>query len=236
MHLISLGLGVAMVLAPLTVLRAPASARSSAHAPTTAITQLISAPVATTLQPVPTTVHHSTTTIRRVPTTIHHTPTTIRHAATTVHHTPTTIRHAPTTVRHALPKPKPKPKPAVTPTTTTSTAVTTTTDPTTTTIPGSTTTTTTVHVTTTTKPKPKPARVKYGVATWYRWRPGQCATSYLPKGTHIKIRSLRTGRVAYCIVTDSQPYSKGRVVDLDVHQFVKLAPLSRGVEHVVVTW
>jgi rare lipoprotein A (peptidoglycan hydrolase) len=78
--------------------------------------------------------------------------------------------------------------------------------------------------------------VKYGVATWYRWRPGQCATSYLPKGTHIKIRSLRTGRIVYCVVTDSQPYSKGRVVDLDVHQFAKLAPLARGVEHVAVTW
>jgi rare lipoprotein A (peptidoglycan hydrolase) len=91
-----------------------------------------------------------------------------------------------------------------------------------------------VQVTTTTKPKP--ARVKYGIATWYRWHPGQCATSYLPKGTHIKIRSLRTGRVVYCVVTDSQPYSKDRIVDLDVHQFSKLAPLSRGVEHVVVTW
>ena len=206
MHLISLGLGVAMVLAPLTVLRAPASARSSLHAPTTSPAQLVSAPVTTTPQ---------------VP--------------TTIHHTPTTIHHTPTTIRHTLPKPKPKPKPAVTPTTPTTIAVTTTTNPTSTTIPVGT-TTTTVQVTTTTKPKPKPARVKYGIATWYRWHPGQCATSYLPKGTRIKIRSLRTGRVVYCVVTDSQPYSKNRVVDLDVYQFAKLAPLSRGVEHVVVTW
>jgi rare lipoprotein A (peptidoglycan hydrolase) len=225
MHLISLGLGAAMVLAPLTVLRPPASARSSLHAPTTAAAQLVSARVTTTTAPVPTTVH-------RTPTTIRHTPTTIRRT------TPTTIRHTTTTIRHALPqlkpKPKPRPRPAETPgtSTTSTTGVTTTTNPAATT----TTTTTTVPVTTTTKPKPKPARTKYGVATWYRWRPGQCATSYLPKGTHIKIRSLRTGRVAYCVVTDSQPYSKGRVVDLDVHQFVKLAPLSQGVEHVVVTW
>ena len=231
MHLISLGLGVAMVLAPLTVLRAPASARSSLHAPTTAPAQLVSAPVTTT-QRVPTTIHH-------VPTTVHHTPTTIHHAPTTVHHTTTTVRHTPTTIHHALappkPKPKPKPKPAVTTSTTTTIAATTTTDPTSTTIPGST-TTTTVPVTTTTKPKPKPVRVKYGIATWYRWHPGQCATSYLPKGTHIKIQSLRTGRVVYCVVTDSQPYSKNRVVDLDVYQFARLAPLSRGVEHVAVTW
>lgn len=224
-----------MVLAPLTVLRAPASARSSSHAPTTAATQLVSAPVTTTVPPVPTTIHHAPTTVHHTPTTIRHAPTTIRHTPTTIHHAPTTVHHTPTTIRHALPKPKPKPKPAVTPTTTTTLAVTTTTDPTSTTIPGST-TTTTVHVTTTTKPKPKPSRVKYGIATWYRWRPGQCATSYLPKGTHIKIRSMRTGRIVYCIVTDSQPYSRGRVVDLDVHQFAKLAPLSRGVEHVVVTW
>jgi hypothetical protein len=113
--------------------------------------------------------------------------------------------------------------------------VTTTTDPTSTTVPNGSTTTTTVPVTTTTV-KPVPARAKYGVATWYRWHPGQCATSYLRKGTHIKIRSLRTGRVVYCVVTDSQPYSKSRVVDLDVYQFSKLAPLSQGVERVVVTW
>ena len=221
MHLISLGLGAAMVLAPLTVLRAPASARSSLHAPTTAAAQLVSARVTTTTAPVPTTVHRTSTTIR-------HTPTTIRRATTT------TLRRTTTTVRHAIakPKPKPRPKPAVTP----STSTTSTTGVTTTTNPAATTTTTTVPVTTTTKPKPKPARTKYGVATWYRWRAGQCATSYLPKGTHIKVRSLRTGRIVYCIVTDSQPYSKGRVVDLDVHQFSKLAPLSRGVEHVVVTW
>lgn len=223
-----------MVLAPLTVLRAPASARSSLHAPTTAAAQLVSARVTTTTGPVPTTVHHVPTTIRHTTTTIRRTPTTVRHTPTTIRRTTTTIRRTTTTIRHTLPKPKPKPrpKPAVTPSTTTTstTGVTTTTDPT------ATTTTTTVRVTTTTKPKPKPARTKYGIATWYRWRAGQCATSYLPKGTHIKIRSLRTGRIVYCIVTDSQPYSKGRVVDLDVHQFSKLAPLSRGVEHVVVTW
>ena len=232
-HLITLGLGVAMVLAPLTVLRAPASARIALPVETTPPAQLVSAPVATTLvvRHTPTTIHHAPTTIHHVlvshhaPTTIHHTPTTIHRALPVVHRTTTTIRHTPTTIHHNTPT-----------TTSTTLAVTTTTDPTSTTVPETTTTSTTVHVTTTTKPKPKPVRAKYGIATWYRWHPGQCATSYLRKGTHIKIRSLRTGRTVYCVVTDSQPYSRGRVVDLDVYQFSKLAPLSRGVEHVVVTW
>ncbi|MCX6507823.1 MAG: hypothetical protein NTY27_01345 [Actinobacteria bacterium] len=206
---------MAMVLAPLTVLRAPVPARSSLHAPTTTPSQLVSAPVATT-GPIPTTIHHA-------PTTVHH--------VVVAHRTTTTVRHTHTTLRRALSKPKPRIKPTVAPTTL---AVTTTTNPTTTTVPGST-TTTTVRVTTTTV-KPKPARTKYGIATWYRWHPGQCATSYLRKGTHIKVRSLRTGITVYCVVTDAQPYSPGRVVDLDVTQFSKLAPLSRGVEHVVVTW
>ena len=206
-----------MVLAPLTVLRAPAPARSSFHAPTTTPSQLVSAPVGTTTLPVPTTIP--------VPVTVHHAPTS--HVAV-VRHTATTVSHPSTTLRRALPKPATAP-------TTTTTVVTTTTDPTTTTVPNGSTTTSTVPVTTTTV-KPVPVRAKYGIATWYRWRPGQCATSYLRKGTHIKIRSLRTGRTVYCVVTDAQPYSKNRVVDLDVYQFSKLAPLSRGVEHVVVTW
>lgn len=244
-HLVSSGLGLAMVLAPFTVLNGQGLAQSPSHAPSTLPTQLVAAPVTTTtVHHPPTTIHHTTTTIHHAPTTIHHAVTTIHHVPTTIHHAVTTIHHPTTTIRHALPTVRHTTTTHHTTTTVrhlnpSTTTTSTTTPPTTTTStdPGETTTTTTPPVTTTTKPAPKPKpRFKIGIATWYRWRPGQCATSYLPKGTHIKIRSLRTGRTVYCVVTDSQPYSKNRVVDLAVPQFSRLAPLARGVEHVIVTW
>lgn len=75
-----------------------------------------------------------------------------------------------------------------------------------------------------------------GVATWYAWRPGQCATSYRPKGTRIWIEDLATHRTVSCLVTDYEPRSPGRVVDLDSGVFAELAPLAQGVIRVRVTW
>lgn len=75
-----------------------------------------------------------------------------------------------------------------------------------------------------------------GVATWYAWHPGQCASSYRPKGSRIWVTNLATGKTISCVVTDSQPYSPNRVVDLNETQFAQLAPLWRGVVRVRVTW
>lgn len=104
----------------------------------------------------------------------------------------------------------------------------------------STTTSTSTSSTTTTslpnRPQQGSHRWKVGWATWYRWHPGQCAVSYLHYGVYIKVTSRRTGRHVWCKVTDSQPYSKTRVVDLSTQGFSKLAPLSRGMEPVIVTW
>lgn len=87
---------------------------------------------------------------------------------------------------------------------------------------------------------PIPAAVKgrfrEGVATWYSWRPGQCATSYLPRGTRIYVRVVGTNRVISCVVTDRQARRPGRVVDLNEASFSALAPLGRGVVRVIVTW
>ena len=81
-----------------------------------------------------------------------------------------------------------------------------------------------------------PGRSRVGIATWYSWHPGQCATSYRPHGTRIWVRDLATGRVITCLVTDSQPYSPSRVVDLSETSFAELAPLAQGVIRVKVTW
>ncbi len=79
-------------------------------------------------------------------------------------------------------------------------------------------------------------RFRVGVATWYSWRPGQCATSYLPRGTRIYVRVVGTNRVISCVVTDRQARRPGRVVDLNEGSFSALAPLGRGVVRVIVTW
>ena len=81
---------------------------------------------------------------------------------------------------------------------------------------------------------PTPSRV--GIATWYAYIPGQCATSYLPMGTAITVRDLASGVTLHCIVTDRQEVAPGRVVDLSEQQFRALAPLWRGVVRVRVSW
>jgi beta-lactam-binding protein with PASTA domain len=141
-----------------------------------------------------------------------------------------------------------KPRPTCVPTTTT-TPPTTTTEVTTTTIAGETTTTnppppptTTTTIckpvtTTTVKPKKrKPKKYRIGDATWYRYIPGHCATWYLPRGTRITIRDLKTGRVVHCIASDREAAHGDRVVDLDTVQFAELAPLAQGVVLVKVSW
>jgi beta-lactam-binding protein with PASTA domain len=142
---------------------------------------------------------------------------------------------------------KKRPKPTCTPSTTTTAAPTTTSEPTST-VPGATTTTTieapttttticTPVTTTTLKPKPrKPRKYRIGDATWYRYIPGHCATWYLPRGTRITIRDLATGRVIHCIASDREAAHGDRVVDLDTVQFAELAPLSKGVVVVKVSW
>jgi beta-lactam-binding protein with PASTA domain len=154
----------------------------------------------------------------------------------------------PVTTTTVKKKPKPKPKPTCTPTSTTTVATTTTTVPTTTstTVAGATTTTSTAPTTTTTichpvttttlKPKKKHGRYRIGDATWYRYIPGHCATWYLPRGTRITIRDLATGKVVHCIASDREGAHGDRVVDLDTQQFAELAPLSKGVVVVKVSW
>ncbi len=81
-----------------------------------------------------------------------------------------------------------------------------------------------------------PSRFRVGIATWYAWHPGQCATSYRPHGTRIWVRDLATNKVISCLVTDTQPYSPTHVVDLSQYSFRQLAPLGQGVIRVKVTW
>jgi rare lipoprotein A (peptidoglycan hydrolase) len=86
------------------------------------------------------------------------------------------------------------------------------------------------------RPTAKPQHSRVGIATWYAWHPGQCASPFLPKGTRITVRDLATGKVVSCLVTDREADNPGRVVDLDAAVFQELAPLSVGVVRVKISW
>jgi membrane protein involved in colicin uptake len=75
-----------------------------------------------------------------------------------------------------------------------------------------------------------------GVATWYYWRTGQCASPWLPHGTTVTIRDNATGATATCLVTDTQGHIAGHIIDLDPSVFTRLGPLSAGAIEVTITW
>jgi hypothetical protein len=77
---------------------------------------------------------------------------------------------------------------------------------------------------------------RVGVATWYHYFPGQCATWYLPRGTRINVEDIKTGKVVSCVATDREGARGNHVVDLSQTQFAELAPLGVGVLLVRVTW
>ncbi len=81
-----------------------------------------------------------------------------------------------------------------------------------------------------------PSNERVGVATWYSYIPGQCATWFLPMGTRVSVQDLSNGHVISCVVTDHEASRGERVVDLNETQFAQLAPLGVGVVPVRVTW
>jgi rare lipoprotein A (peptidoglycan hydrolase) len=83
---------------------------------------------------------------------------------------------------------------------------------------------------------PRVGNVHVGVATWYSYIPGQCATWYLPRGTRISVEDLDNHKVISCVVTDLEAAHGNRAVDLSETQFAQLAPLGVGVVPVKVTW
>jgi beta-lactam-binding protein with PASTA domain len=139
----------------------------------------------------------------------------------------TTTTTNPTTTTSTTPTSTTTTYPGETTTSTSSTTTTTTTHPT---------TTTTRPVTTTTRKPSKSRDFRVGVATWYSYIPGRCATWFLPYGTRVTVRDLATGRAIVCRVTDKEAARGDRVVDLSETQFAQLAPLSKGVIRVRVSW
>jgi len=86
--------------------------------------------------------------------------------------------------------------------------------------------------TTTTRPMSSAS----GLATWYSWRAGQCASPSLPMGTTVVVRNVATGASVTCVVTDREASNPGRIIDLDTSVFSAIAPLSAGTVSVTVSW
>jgi len=82
-----------------------------------------------------------------------------------------------------------------------------------------------------------PPTTESGGASWYDWRPGECAHRTLPKGTVVTVTSRETGASVTCVVTDRGPYGDSyRIIDLDRDTFARLADPSRGVIAVDISW
>ncbi len=84
-------------------------------------------------------------------------------------------------------------------------------------------------------PPPTPVNQESGQASWYDWRPGQCAHKTIPKGTVVTIHASN-GATATCTVTDRGPFGAGRIIDLDRGVFAQLASPGTGVISVTITW
>jgi rare lipoprotein A len=77
-----------------------------------------------------------------------------------------------------------------------------------------------------------------GQATWYAtpWGGLTAASPWLPFGTAVTVTDLGTGNAVTVIINDRGPFSPGRIIDLSPAAFAALAPLSRGVLHVRITF
>jgi hypothetical protein len=77
-----------------------------------------------------------------------------------------------------------------------------------------------------------------GQATWYAtpWGGLTAASPWLPFGTEVTVTDLATGNAVTVIINDRGPFSPGRIIDLSPAAFAALAPLSRGVLHVAISF
>lgn len=102
--------------------------------------------------------------------------------------------------------------------------------------PDPTTTTTTAPTGTTAAPAP-PQNSQQGKASWFlAGAPGECAHRTVAKGTMVKVANPANGRSVTCRVTDRGPYVDGRIIDLSLVDFERLAGSHEGVIDVIIQW
>jgi rare lipoprotein A len=76
-----------------------------------------------------------------------------------------------------------------------------------------------------------------GIASWFNAPDATCAHRTLPFGTTVKVTRVRTGATAFCKVDDRGPtVETGRLIDLSMDTFEKLAAAEAGLIDVNIEW
>jgi rare lipoprotein A len=80
-------------------------------------------------------------------------------------------------------------------------------------------------------------RTDSGVASWFKAPAATCAHRTLPMGTMIKVTRIQNGASASCKVDDRGPtVATGRLIDLSLDTFEKLAAREAGLIDVRIEW
>ncbi len=81
------------------------------------------------------------------------------------------------------------------------------------------------------------ARTDSGVASWFGAPAATCAHRTLPMGTLVKVTRNHNGASATCKVDDRGPtLETGRLIDLSLDTFEKLAASEAGLIDVMIEW
>ncbi len=76
-----------------------------------------------------------------------------------------------------------------------------------------------------------------GIASWFNAPDDTCAHRTLPFGTMVRVTRPRTGAVTYCKVNDRGPtVATGRLIDLSMDTFARLASTDAGLIDVTIEW
>ena len=76
-----------------------------------------------------------------------------------------------------------------------------------------------------------------GIASWFNAPDNTCAHRTLPFGTMVKVTRVKNGAVAFCKVNDRGPtIATGRLIDLSMDTFAKLAAPEAGLIDVTIEW
>jgi len=74
-----------------------------------------------------------------------------------------------------------------------------------------------------------------GQASWYAYKGCDCAANpWLPKGSHVKVTNRANGKSVIVRINDRGPFVPGRIIDLDVTAFKKIASKGAGVIDVIM--
>jgi uncharacterized protein YabE (DUF348 family) len=75
-----------------------------------------------------------------------------------------------------------------------------------------------------------------GTASWYHRTGMVAAHKTLPKGTHVRVTNLSSGKSITVVIDDRGPFVNGWIIDLSDDAFAKLAPLGAGTLKVRLEW